>query len=255
MSMSIRLGGSLYFPCYVPVLMYHEVQGRHDVGSPYSIPVRQFEAHLDLLKRTGFETVSCRQLLNATLWGRPLSQRAVLITFDDGYSSFMERAVPALVNRGMTATFFLVAGEIGGKNRWDVAKGYPQRSLMSHETIKQLIREGFEIGSHGLTHRDLSTCRDRELEVEILNASQIIQSAFGISPPSFAYPYGSYSQACVPFLQAAGHRLAFGVSPPKSSGNSPFAVRRIFVGPSNRRLRFRVKLFSCYAWYQWLRSE
>ena len=68
-----------------------------------------------MLQRGRFSTVTFQHLVEAMGGGRPLPRKPVVITFDDGYLSFLDCAVPALKARGMVATVFLVAGEIGDR--------------------------------------------------------------------------------------------------------------------------------------------
>src|SRR5437879_1794984 len=101
-------------PKNLPILMYHHLERDHPARTPYAISVRQFEGQLDMLQRARFTTVNFQQLSKALRSGEALPKKSVLITFDDGYVSFVDYAVPALRACRMTATAFLVAGEIGG---------------------------------------------------------------------------------------------------------------------------------------------
>lgn len=68
-----------------------------------------FERHLDHLRRTA-SPVSLEDVLDAIARRRGLPRRAVLITFDDGHRSVLDVATPMLVERGMPAAVFVVAG-------------------------------------------------------------------------------------------------------------------------------------------------
>src|SRR4051812_41654229 len=117
--MKLGFGLNQCGPHVIPILMYHHLEPKHPATSLYAISLRQFQGHLDLLQRARFTTITFRQLSEAMSKGRALPRKSVLITFDDGYLSFLDYALPALQARGMTATAFLVAGEIGEFNRWD----------------------------------------------------------------------------------------------------------------------------------------
>src|ERR1041384_8126669 len=147
MKTTLGLGG--YGPCEIPILMYHHLEPHHPAKTPYAISVTQFERQLNLLQRARFTTITFQQLLGVIVKGNRLPHKSVLISFDDGYTSFLEHAVPALLARRMTATTFLVAREIGGFNKWDQNLGIPARQLMDHSAVKEVINAGFEIGSHG----------------------------------------------------------------------------------------------------------
>src|SRR5215212_7346655 len=109
--MKTTLGLEGYCPFEIPILLYHHLEPRHPAKTPYAISVAQFERQLNLLQRARFTTINFQQLLGVMLKGNRLPDKSVLISFDDGYTSFLEHAVPALLARRMTATAFLVAGE------------------------------------------------------------------------------------------------------------------------------------------------
>src|SRR5712692_9020835 len=82
--------------------------------------------------RDGYHTIA---LATCAAWMRgevALAERAVVLTFDDGFDNFARVAFPELQARGWTATVFLPAGKVGGTNDWDGhPPGAPARTLMS----------------------------------------------------------------------------------------------------------------------------
>jgi peptidoglycan/xylan/chitin deacetylase (PgdA/CDA1 family) len=81
---------------------------------------RLFEAQLDFLGRH-FDVVPLAAIVDAVRGGWRLPDRAVVITFDDGYRDNLTQAWPALTARRMPATVFVTVGDIqgGGKLWWD----------------------------------------------------------------------------------------------------------------------------------------
>src|SRR5437588_3455633 len=98
----------------IPVLCYHDLQpvaSNDMVNTP-----NNFEAHLRWLKGHGYSSLSVDQLV-AILKGRePQPERAVVITFDDGYQGVYEYAYPLLKRYGMRATLFIVTSKMGDGN-------------------------------------------------------------------------------------------------------------------------------------------
>jgi peptidoglycan/xylan/chitin deacetylase (PgdA/CDA1 family) len=230
--------------------MYHHLEPDHPARTPYAISVRQFEDQLDVLQRAGFTTINFEQLSKARRSGEALSGKSVVITFDDGYVSFLDYAVPALQVRGMSATAFLVVGEIGGFNRWDESEGIPRRALMSEANVEGLIAAGFEIGSHGWAHRDLVACSPKELEEEIGRSRQALHAKFGIVTTTFAYPYGRYSETHYKSLASAGFQAAVTSSSTTPGIGNQFALRRVNVQQRDNRLTFFLKLSPLYLRYK-----
>src|SRR5512135_2573127 len=79
----------------IPVLLYHDVS--HEHGGDYTIPPELFAAQMEWLYTNGYETSSVRDIADPE---RNRRDRSVIITFDDGYASFMEFAFPLLKDYG-----------------------------------------------------------------------------------------------------------------------------------------------------------
>ena len=121
----------------------------------------------------------------------------VSITFDDGNLSDLEQALPALLQRGMTARFFPLVGRIG-------AEGY-----LSAADISTLSAAGMRIGSHGLHHRNWCALKDHELHEELTVSRHTLAGILDTEITEAACPFGSYNRRVLRALQAAGYRRAF----------------------------------------------
>jgi len=179
----------------------------------------------------------------------------VVITFDYAFRSFIELALPALLARKMAASVFVPAGQIGGTNRWDVERGFPERAVMTENEIRTIMEAGIEVGAHGWAHRDLRGCSNAELHEEIFDSRQEMQRRFGVAPDFFAYPYGKGSTRLQPLLAEAGYRGAVTIfsNEPTVTAN-PFCMRRIYVHKGDGRIRFRLKLSKPYLRYKAFRG-
>lgn len=230
--------------------MFHHLEPDSTPVSPYSIPPDLFTSQLDYLRAAGFVTVRFTHLLDVIEGKRTLAERAVVITFDDGYESFREVALPVLLAHGMTATVFVVAAEIGGTNRWDLPQGFPQRPLMNEAALKEIVAAGMEIGSHGWAHRDLTACAESELAEEFVRSREEIRRRLGIPADVFSYPYGRYSRRHFPLLAQAGYRGAVTIfSGEPTVTHAPYAMRRVLVHDGDTAWRFRLKLSPLYLRY------
>jgi len=239
----------------LPILLYHHlVQGENVRGDQYEISIRQFEEQLDMLQRLKFETIDFVTLTEILEGQQKTRKRIAIITFDDAFRSFFELALPALTRRRMRATVFVPAGEIGGSNRWDSAKGVPSREIMSEDELRQIATEGMEIGSHGWAHRSLPNCSEAEAQEELIHSRERLR-ALGHRADVFAYPYGEYSPDSAEMVRHAGYRAAVSIfsDSPSVTGNR-FAMRRIYVHPGDAPLRFRSKLSGFYLRYKALRD-
>lgn len=222
-----------------PILMYHQISRRRG-RSPldkWRVSPEAFERQLDHLVARGIRGVALRDLLED---GRMEGRRAVL-TFDDGFADFHERALPLLAARHFTATVFVVSDKVGGRNDWDDER--PGDLLLGAGDLRELHRLGMEIGSHGATHRPLTRLDDSGLERETTGSRERLQEIVGEPVVSFCYPYGSFDERVVASVRRAGYRAATvirgGISPDLAD---PFRLKRIAVRGTDTLLDFRLAL-------------
>ena len=234
----------------IPILMYHYTERAHAALSPYAISLSQLEQELDFLKAHGYETITFARLYRLLDGREQIRRRPVILTFDDGARCFYELALPALVARGMTATVFLVAGEIGGINRWDTDKGGPRRILMGEKEIGELVSQGIELGAHGWSHRRLTACGPADLTLEVEQSRQELERRFGQQITTFSYPYGEWRREHLSLLARAGYQGAVSVFAeyPFVTSNR-YAMRRIPIHSGDNALRFALKMSRLYLRY------
>src|SRR2546426_6912563 len=111
----------------LPVLLYHKID-RIPPGARYPrsyVTPERFEAQLAFLRRRGYESISFADYLSYRRGAGRLPRRPVIVTFDDGYRSNRDVALPLLQQYGFRATIFLVAERIGGANTGEPG-GIPQ---------------------------------------------------------------------------------------------------------------------------------
>lgn len=142
-----------------------------------------------------------------------LPRSGVGLAFDDGNASDVQRALPALVRRGLTARFFPLTGRIG-------AEGY-----LAAADIATLKAAGMGIGSHGCHHRDWRAAGDRELGEELTDSRRILEQIVKGDIAEAACPFGSYDRRVLQALRAAGYRRIFNSDGGAGSSNSWLSPR------------------------------
>ena len=135
-----------------PVLMYHSISPS-TAPDPHRLRVHpdRLDRHLRWLRRLGLRGVGLTELLRAQQRGE--AGRLVALTFDDGYTDFLEHAAPLLERHGMTATLYVVAGRMDGANDWDSG---PRLPIMGADQVRAVAAAGHEVGSHTMTHARLA---------------------------------------------------------------------------------------------------
>lgn len=121
----------------------------------------------------------------------------VRLTFDDGNRSDVDLALPRLVERGLTASFFVLAGRLGEPGRLDAP------------ALRELVDAGMGVGSHGWAHRDWRCLRGSEVREEIEHAPRVLSEMTGRAVDTVAIPFGSYDGRVLRTLRRTGVRRAY----------------------------------------------
>src|SRR5580765_3414722 len=179
----------------IPVLTYHSIDDRavDDSASVVSTSLEIFRQHIAFLGRSGYHGIRLSELTSLLAEGKPLPERAVVITFDDGYHNFYSHAWPILRESGFAATVFLVTGYCGKDNDWPGHEPVNGRQpLMGWPEIRELHSQGVEFGSHTVTHPDLRRLPKGRVESELSDSNARIEDELGARVSQFAYPYGYF---------------------------------------------------------------
>ena len=180
------------------ILTYHSLD---DSGSVISMPPDRFRRQMEFLASSSISVVPLEEVLE-----RPGS---VAITFDDGFSNFLDYAAPVLESLHLPATVFLVSGYCGGRNNWpSQPAGAPDFPLMGWRELASLP-PWISVGAHSVTHPHLTKLPEAECELELSACKNDIEQHLGRHIRSVAYPYGSRSAKVT---AAAGRYFDFAVS-------------------------------------------
>ena len=108
--------------------------------------------------------------------------KTILLTIDDGFSSFYQNAWPYLKNKHIPFILFISTREVG-KN------GY-----MTWDQIREIQKSeiGF-IGNHSHTHDYLVDLSNEKITHDIDESIKIFKKELGHNPNYFSYPFGEYS--------------------------------------------------------------
>ncbi|MCW2739248.1 polysaccharide deacetylase family protein [Nocardioides sp.] len=117
----------------------------------------------------------------------------VRISFDDGNASDVEIGLPGLVERGLTATFYVLAARLD------------QPGSLSRAGIGELVSAGMSIGTHGMDHRPWRGLRHAEVHRELIDARSLIADAAGRAVDRAALPLGRYDRRTLSHLRRLGY--------------------------------------------------
>jgi peptidoglycan/xylan/chitin deacetylase (PgdA/CDA1 family) len=224
----------------IAVLAYHSIDESHSV---LSTSTQVFADQMRVLYEQNISVLPLEDIAGQ-LSSLQSHKCAVVITFDDGFRSVYEHALPILRGFGFPATIFLVTDYCEKNNTWpSQPRGIKQQPLLRWSEIKEMSQSGLSFGSHSRTHPDLRALPITLVEEELVSSKKTIEDATDRPADTLAYPYGTYD-AAVLHLARKHFRLAcstnLGFVNPKSD---PFALERIEMYYFQSLLWFR-HLFS-----------
>ena len=225
----------------VPIFMFHHVapDGPSAPRSPLVVRSSKLREIAEWFLRRGYESITVRELASLLRAGDAASlRRKFALTFDDGAKSCFEHAYPVLSEIGCTATFYVLTSCIGGSSNW--RNKMRSFEMMNAEELLELFGQGFEIGSHGRNHVDLTALTVDEIDAQMVESRATLSSMIGAEVSTFAYPYGLFDARVVKAVRDAGYIAACSVLRGAAQDSQhTFALKRIMVTEGTSRLRLR----------------
>ncbi len=288
--------------CRLRILMYHGVLPRVTGPAAFGnlfVEADLFARHLRYLARA-FTVVSLDDVLACVTAGRPFPERAVMVTFDDGYRQTLETIMPLLRTYHVPVTACVPADDVqrGSWSWFDLLRVLvhecarertalriaeelvidgrtvrsPEETFMSvsrrlaarpsswwHAVMPALLAAGgrrgilerypefapagwtqwreavttklVTVGSHGLTHRNLTDLAQPEQVTEALESKRLIERELGRPCRVFAYPYGAWNPVVVETVRSAGYTCAMTTDEGLNAAtHRPYELYRTMIG-------------------------
>ncbi len=219
----------------------------HGISPTWSEAVApdQLRAQLEMLLARGYRAVPFSQAVLSP------PGRAFAVTFDDGYRSVAEHALPVLERLNMPATVFVPTGFVSdaascaraawpGTDHWLTTPHADELAPMSWVELRVLVEHGWEIGSHSRTHARLPQIDDAKLKEELNASREELEDRLGRPCTTLAYPYGEADDRVVAAAAAAGYQAACTLTA-RFEAAHPLAWPRVGVYRRDRPAVFRVK--------------
>ncbi len=175
--------------------MYHRFEENKYPST--NIRLNDFKKHLQLIKEAGFIFVNPNSFEDDLKNNK--GSKKILLTIDDGFSSFYENAWPVLSSKKIPFILFVSTREVG-------KKGY-----MSWDQIKEIDKENFvHIGNHSHTHEYLVDRDNEEILDDLEKSILIFKKNLGYNSHFFSYPFGEYSLNFKRIVKKLNFSFAFG---------------------------------------------
>ena len=189
----------------------------HDYRNMFVSPEQLIEI-VDGLREAGYRFMALSEALDVAMGRAPACHKCVVLTFDDGYASVFEEALPILASRDIRAAAFIPAGFIGRTFGGNTREGNgPALAMMTPQQIRELHAAGWDIGAHSVSHRAFSGLTGEDAARELADAKADIESIIRDPVRFFAFPYGepriAYRAEHVEMARSAGYELALTMKP------------------------------------------
>jgi peptidoglycan/xylan/chitin deacetylase (PgdA/CDA1 family) len=186
----------------VPVIMYHDIVEERGPGTVwFDATVKEFSDQMDEIQNRGYQPVSIEQLHDHLTKGTDLPAKAIVLTFDDNYQGFYDYAWPILKQKNFPAAMFVHTKYVGQTTG---------RAHMSWDTLKKLCEDPlFTVGSHTVSHPDLTTIGPEDVDLELTQAKNDLESHLGRTIDYFAYPDGKNNADIQAQVKNDGYTMAF----------------------------------------------
>jgi peptidoglycan/xylan/chitin deacetylase (PgdA/CDA1 family) len=203
-----------------PILLYHRISEppiTSSLAARYYTSPLDFKWQMQSLKDWGYTTIPISLLVDAVLKGAVLPPRPLVISFDDGDISVSQNAFPIMQEMGFTGVIYLVGNYIGTQGYMDV------------EQIQILNHNGWEIGSHSMSHPHLPEVHE-QVYYEAGESRTLLINEIGARVDTFAYPFGEFDLLVKTKIVEYGYTAAVGLGTQYIQGlNTLYYMSRIEI--------------------------
>lgn len=181
----------------VPILLYHRIDVS-STDSQYYVSPEKFEEQMKLLHDWGYTTITTELLVKAISEGADLPPRPIILTFDDGHLNNYTTAYPIMKKYGFTGALYIVGKYMGTPE------------YMNVDQIKEMANDGWEVGSHSMSHLDLTSLDHQQQQYEIVESRKFLEDKLDVPIQTFSYPFGINDPAVINLTYSAGYIASMG---------------------------------------------
>jgi len=175
----------------------------------------------------------------------------VAVVFHDAFVSVCDNALPELAKRGIPSTVFVPSGFLGQRQGWikDTTHSDYAELVVDAVRLKSLDEKVVSIGSHTVTHVDLSLLSENEAREQLGRSKIELETLLGRPVNLFAFPYGGCTKALTELAREAGYQRVFTIQPELARLKpDEFVTGSCPTSPTDWNLEFRLKLLGAYRW-------
>ncbi|MEJ8755647.1 polysaccharide deacetylase family protein [Pontibacter sp. H259] len=205
----------------VPILCYHQLRNWRASDSKsaktYIVEEENFREQIKMLADSGYQTILPDQLHDYLVYGRPLPEKPIMLTFDDTNLDHFTVAAPELEKYGFRGVFFIMTVSLGRPN------------YMQKTQVKALSDAGHIIGSHTWDHQNVKKYTPQDWVTQIGKPVKQLEQITGKPVLYFAYPFGLWNEQAVQGIKQRNFKAAFQLATARDATEPLYTIRRIIA--------------------------
>lgn len=234
----------------VPIIMYHNILKTNKKDGRFIITASQLEEDLAYLEKSGYSTVVMDDLVNYVYNNKPLPEKPIVLTFDDGYYNNYVYAYPLLKKHNFRGVLSIIGyytdmySENGEKNE--------KYSHVTWDDVKEMTSSGvIEIQNHSYNLHSLDKGRNgskkkkgeskeaygKMLSEDLGKLQSEIKEHLEITPSTYTYPFGSVSEDSYKIVKDMGFKCSLscesGINVVSKDKNCLYMMKRCIRTPSS----------------------
>lgn len=242
------------------IFSYHEIADKSQtLDSTYAVAPAHFDEQMKWLIDNGYHFISINDILAYRKHGKVLPNKAVLVTFDDGYSSVYSNAYPIIKKYKIPVVIALVGSWLQAKEKADFSgQMIPRGEFLSQNEIKEMVASGLvEVASHSYaSHKGIMgnpqgnmqpAMRTRQwlsekgvyedeksyqkrIYDDLAENSRFLKEYTGQKPRVVVWPYGHYNIEVRKIAEQLGMPIGLTLDDGSNTAITPlWGLRRILV--------------------------
>ncbi len=256
------------------IFSYHEIADKSEtLDSTYAVSPANFEAQMKWLIDDGYAFITVDDIINSRKHNKPLPDKAVLITFDDGYQSVYDNAFPILKKYHIPTLIALVGSWLKSTDKVDFDGHQIDRSkFLSQAEITEMVASGLvEVGSHSYyLHRGILANPQGNLEPatttrlwfpdqaayeddkayrariykDLKQNNEFLKEYTGQKPRVMVWPYGEYNMEAKDIAERLDMSIGLTLDDGSNTTNTPlWGLRRILVDQTMSRTSMELNMW------------
>ena len=206
----------------ITALCYHEVTPVRE-SDCMNVKPEVFRQHIREFKEAGYLFIHVGDLQKYAAGLKPLPEKTLLITFDDGYADNYNYAYPILREEQVPGTFFVVSSTIGKENR------------MTATQLREMQANGMKIGSHSVNHIKLTDMSTKEIDFELRASKETLEKILEGPVCALAYPGGKVNETVLDKAKSC-YEMAFVAAVRPETKQTMYTLQRYGVFSWNKHI-------------------